>query len=123
MTSMRIYYSGSSYIDCWCTRFDAGNWDITLETFLDSGSRNTLFEHVTPGAVTELMNILGQPYHIDSTFTSSNTLVIEPIDGYGLSSLVEGETIGVKSISDHFISPNYFSVKIEGQIIHSLSDL
>ena len=113
----RVYYSGNNlsyYLDIPITRWDEGNWDLTIETFLESGNRNILFAHLTPGAVGELYNVLGTPCYIDTTYTSSNTLIINPLDGYGLSSLREGRMIAVKNISDDFINPNYFTIKIEG---------
>jgi len=118
MANIRIYYSGNQYptyyVDCWCKRWDEGNWDITIETFLTSSQRNNLFHNLTPGAVSELYNILGTPNYIDTTYNSGNTLIIEPISGYGASSLRERRTIAVKSITDNFINREYFNVKIEG---------
>jgi len=117
--SMRIYYScnnyPSNYIDCWCTRWDESNWDVTIETILHTGARNVLFRNLKPGSVRELMNILGTPYFIDTTYESGNTLIIEPISGYGLSGLRQRRTIGIKSISDTFLNNNLFNVKIEGK--------
>jgi len=114
----RIYYSCNQYpnyyIECPIKRWDEGNWDLVIETFLGSSNRNTLFANVTPGAVRELYNILGTPNFIDTTYTSGNTLIFEPQHGYGLSSLREKRMIGVKSISDTFINPEYFNIKIEG---------
>jgi hypothetical protein len=119
-----FYYSGVTWSDrevrCWNTRFDEGNFDVTIETFVDACDRNFIFGNVTPAAVTELCNILGTPYYIDSTYSNGNTLIFEPISGYGLSSLVQQRKIGVKSISDTFISPNYFGIKIEGYVINEL---
>ena len=116
--SLRIYYSCNSYptnyVECWCSRWDEGNWDVTIETFLGSSNRNNIFANVTPGAVRELYNILGTPNYIDTTYSSGNTLILEPQHGYGLSSLREKRTIGVKNISDTFLNPNYFGCKIEG---------
>jgi len=116
--SMRIYYSCNRYperyIECWCHRWDEGNWDLIIETSLTSGARNALFGNVVPGAYTELYNILGLPHYIDSTFTSSNTLIIEPISGFGLSSVAQKRTIAVKDISDSFLTRNKFLIKLEG---------
>lgn len=101
-------------IKCWNTRWDEGNWDLTVETFLDVGDRNFLFRNVVPGAYRELYNILGTPKYIDTTYSSSNTLILEPISGYGISSLREKRTIAVKNIADTFIVRDKFGVKIEG---------
>lgn len=115
---LRIYYSCNAYpmryVDCFCTRWDEGNWDVTIETFLESANRDALFANVTPGAVRELYNVLGTPKYIDTTYESGNTLIYEPTHGFGLSSLRQKRTIAVKNISDSFIHRNYFNVKIEG---------
>jgi len=117
-TTCRIYYScnnyPNSYIDAPIKRWDEGNWNLTVETFLPSGARDSIFANVTPGAVSELYNILGTPKYIDTTYSSGNTLILEPQGGYGLSSLREKRMIGVKNISDTFINREYFNVKIEG---------
>jgi hypothetical protein len=116
--SCKIYYSGNSYptysIDSSITRWDEGNWDIVIETFLNSSNRGKLFRHVTPGAVRELYNILGTPKYIDTTYSSSNTLIFEPQDGFGLSGVREKRTIAVKTIQDTFLNPDWFGIKIEG---------
>lgn len=116
--SLRIYVSCNNYpndyIDCWCTRWQEGNWDVTIETFMKSGARDHLFDNLVPGAVRESYNILGTPTYKDTTYTSSNTLILEPIHGYGLSSVRERRIIAVKRISDKFINYNYFGIKVEG---------
>lgn len=101
-------------IQCWGTRWDETNDGMTFETFMDACDRNYLMDNVTPKAVRELYNILGTKKFIDTTFTSSNTLIIEPIDGYGISSLVEKKTIGVKNIRTRLINSETYGVKIEG---------
>jgi len=117
--TLRIYYSCNSYpdfyIDCWCTRWDESNWDVIVETFLSSGARNMLFKNVAPGAIRELYNILGRPKYIDTTYSSGNTLILSPLSNYPLSSLVKERKIAVKNISDTFLTPNKFSIKIEGK--------
>jgi len=115
----RIYYFPSSdaynqYFSCPISRWQEDNWNVIIETFLESGNRNSLFANVIPGAVREIYNILGTPKFIDISYSSGNTLIIEPQAGYGISSLRQSRTIGVKNIQDTFLSPNYFSVKIEG---------
>lgn len=117
----RIYYSGNQYptyyIDAPIKRWDEGNWNVVLETFLPSSTRDTLFAHTTPGAVREIYNILGTPKFIDITYNSGNTLILEPQHGYGISSLRQKRTIAVKSISDTFVSRDTFGIKIEGNRI------
>lgn len=117
--NLRIYYSAcaypSEYFECWCKRWDEDNWNITIETFLTSANRDTLFRNVSPGIIRTYNNKLGQVINLDGTFSAStNTLVMEPIYGYGLSSVRTKKEMIVKNISDSFINPNYFNVKIEG---------
>ena len=100
-------------IKCWCSRWDEGNWDLTVETFLDACDRNLLFDSVTPGATRELYNVLGLPKFFDSTYSYKNTLIIEPITGFGISSLRKGREVAVKNISDTFLNKETFGVKIE----------
>jgi len=119
--SLRIYIScnnyPNNYIDCWCTRWDEGNWDLTFETFLGSGARDFLFSNVTPGATSEMYNILGTPHYIDSTYSSGNSIICSPIGGTGLSGLRQQRTIAVKSISDKFINKDMFGIKVEGVLL------
>lgn len=102
-------------IRCWNSRWDEGNWDMTVETFMDPCDRNYLMDNVTPGAVSELYNILGTPKYIDTTWRNRNTLIFEPISDYGLSSLRQRRKIGVRNITDSFITPEVYFLKIEGR--------
>jgi len=114
--ALKIYMpsaGAANFIQCWCTRFDEDNFSIVLETFLTSANRNLLFAHVVPGAYRELYNILGKPKFIDSTYSKENTLWLEPVSSYGLSSVRKSREVVCKNISDTFINPDYFSVKIE----------
>jgi len=101
-------------VRCWNSRWDESNWDVVIETFIDASDRNFIFRNVTPGATRELYNILGTPKYIDTTYTSSNTIIFEPISGYGVSSLRQKRTIAIKNISDTFVNKNTFRIKIEG---------
>jgi len=125
--SMRIYYSGSVYplfyVGCWCKRWDESSYDITVETFLSSSNRNALFSNLVPGAIREFSNELGWTINLDGTYTKSgNTLILEPQSGYGLSSLRSRKMVVVKGISDTFINPNYFNVKLETKWKRTWSD-
>ena len=117
-SNANIYYSCNSYPTYYesipISRWDEGNWDVVIEFFCESGTRNNIFHNLVPGAVTEQYNILGTPTYVDLTYESGNSLIIDPIDGYGLSGLRSRRTIAVKNISDTFINQNYFKVKIEG---------
>jgi len=110
----RIYWSGSEYIDVPCSRWDEDNYTMKFEFFCEGSSqRNTIFDNCVPGAVRELYNILGTPKYIDTTYESRNTFVINPLDGYGLSSLREGRTVAIKSISDSIFGMNHFCVTLD----------
>lgn len=115
--ALKIYMPSSTsqtYIKCWCTRWDEDNYNITLETFLGSANRNLLFSHVVPGGYRELKNILGYPWIMDITYPrNSNTLWLEPQYGYGISSVRCGRSVVCKNISDNFITPDYFHIKLE----------
>ena len=116
----RVYYSGSNltkYFDCAITRWDESNDSLVIETILTSGNRNTLFSHTIPGAVSELYSILGKKKFIDTSYSSSNTIIVSPTSGYGLSSLRQQRIIGVKNIQDTFLVLDKFSVKVEGIIL------
>lgn len=109
--------SGATWTDrsikCYCTSWNEGNWDVSINTFLDPCDRNYLFSNVVPGAKREIANILGTPMNMDTTYTSSNTLILEPISGYGISSLREKRTVVVKSIQDSFLNRYLYEVKID----------
>lgn len=105
-------------IRCWDTRWDEENYNVIIETFIDACDRNYLANRITPAAVTELYNILGVPHFIDLTYSSSNSLIAEPISGFGISGLRERRVIAVKNYTDHFINPETYGIKIEGSIIN-----
>ena len=111
--SVKLIYSGSSYFMFYPTRWDEDNWSVVVETFLSDVHRDLLFANVVPGAVRELYNYLGLPIFIDTTFNSGNTLTIVPISP-SISGLRKTRRIAVKSISDTFINPSTYKVKIEG---------
>lgn len=100
-------------IRCWNSRWDEDNWGVILETFMDACDRNYIFRNVTPGALRELYNILGTPRYIDTTYKSGNTLIFEPLGGYGISSVAQRRVVGVKNISDTFLRWDLYGIKIE----------
>jgi len=118
-TTLRIYYSSLSsphYIECPCVRWDTSDYSITIETILDKTDRNTLFTHITPGAVSELYNILGKPFYVDKTFEGNNTIRLAPISGTSLYEIRSEKIIYVKNYSETDIDPNWLHIKIEGYI-------
>jgi len=119
-----IYYSCNQYpnyhLECNIGRWDENNYDITIETYMVSGVRDTLYRNLRPGAVRELYKVLGKPTFIDSTYCSANSIIISPKGGYNISSIRERRIVAVKSISDTFLTKNFFAVKIEGKILSPL---
>lgn len=115
--TLRIYYSGNQYPtyyeDVPCFRWDEDNWSVTVEFGCTSSQRDTIFSYIVPGAVTEQYNVLGTPYFKDLTYESGNTLIFEPISGYGLSSVRWKRTVAVQNASDTFLNYEYFLVKLE----------
>lgn len=118
-SQLRIYYSSLAsphYIECPCVRWDTSDYTITIETVLNKSDRNTLYNHITPGAVGELYRILGRPYFYDKTWTGNNTLRIVPIAGTRLADIRSEKIIYVKNYSETTLNPNWLSVKIVGYI-------
>ena len=115
--SLRIYVSGAGYpnhyIDCWANRWDYNDYDIIVETFMSSGARDFLFSNIIPGSIREYRNILGKTIQLDGTFESGNTLILEPISGYGLSSLRSRKKVYVHHAKDWFVSPNKFGIRLD----------
>lgn len=67
---VRIYYSSLSaphYIDATCTRLEVANYSVIFETILTKDQRDVLYNHITPGAVATLYQILGKPKYYDAT--------------------------------------------------------
>jgi hypothetical protein len=79
---LSIYYDSEPYtfIDCRCSRWDSDNYQIILETWLKKSDLQLLIDNTTPGAVSELYNVLGKPFHYDKTWTADNTLRIVPVE-------------------------------------------
>lgn len=113
--------NGASWEDrdvrCWGTRWDEGNDRILLTTFINACDRNYLANNVVPGAVRELYNILGTKKFIDTTFSSSNTIIVEPIGDYGISSVRSRKIIAVKNFTTKFIDKDTYSLKIDGIVL------
>ena len=109
-------------IRCWNSGWDENNFDVILETFIDPCDRNYLFNNVKPGVLSDKTMALGWRIVTDITYKSGNSLVYEPIGGYGVSSLRERRVIAIKNISDRFINQDVLGVKIEASRIRKFSD-
>ena len=117
--NIEIYYSCNNYpnnkVNCWCSRWDRDGWNVMIECIMTASQRNNIFNNVVPGAVRELMTILGEPTYIDTTYSSGNTLRVE--SSGSTTNYWDNTTIAVKNISDTFINREKFNVKIEGKIL------
>ena len=116
---MSIYYSSLSSphnFDCWCTRWDQDNYTVTIETFIPKVKLQLLRNHIKPGAVGELYQVLGRPHYYDKTWSGDNTLKIVPKND--LAGMRSTKIIYVKNFSTTHKPGNhgYVNVKIEGYV-------
>jgi len=134
-----IYYTtdiggeNPNYIECWCSRWDASDYSITVETWIKKDDINALRNAIRPGAVGELYSILGKPKFYDKSWTYANTLTFvplqytkkvkdeeweEPFEGSNLKYMRDKRTVYVKNYSEHpIVGPSQFiEIKIEAQI-------
>ena len=118
VANCRIYYSCNAYpnwyVDVPIHRWDCDNWGGVIEFSCTSSQRDDIFHNIIPGAVTEQYNILGTPHFVDISYESGNTLILEPLGGYGLSSNLRNRRIvGVKNANDSFLVRDRFFCKLE----------
>jgi len=109
--------SNYRYINCNCSRWDANNYSLTLETWLNKSQLKTLRNYIIPGATGDLYTILGRPHHYDKTWTADNTIRIIPNDSYGstLDDMRSEKVLFVKNISDTPLegTSGWLNVKLE----------
>ena len=67
-----------NYVAGLCSRWDADNYLVTVETWLNKTQVEALRNNIVPGASKELYNILGSPTFKDITWTDGNTLRLRP---------------------------------------------
>ena len=120
---LAIYYSGSNFIDCKCSRLDTSNYQVTVETWLKKENAETLRENIVPGAVGELYSILGRPMYYDKTWNKRNTVRLLPtpssnyMNGSTLKNMRNETVIYVKNYSEHPIkNTEWIDIKIEGYV-------
>jgi len=97
----------------WCSKWDEDDWSIRLEFIANKPTRDIIIGNITPGAVSELYNILGEPKFIDTTYSSGNTLIIAPVSGTGLAQLREKTKVAVKGYTETMLTPDTFLVKMD----------
>ena len=122
-SDIKIFYSGNSYVEGRTSRFDQQDYSIILEAWLKKADLKLIRNHVMPGAVGELYNILGVPRFYDKTWTGDNTLRIRPNYSSNNSNsnmlyMRPERLIYVKNISDSPVKgpSGWLNIKIEGQI-------
>lgn len=96
----------------WCSRWDEENWSVIIEIIADREARDAIRQHITPGAVAELYNILGEPRYIDTTYSSGNTIWLK--GRRGLFNLRDPTKIAVKNYSEKMLPDGRFLIKLEG---------
>ena len=117
---LTIYYSSLAAphcISCMCTRWDQNDWNITVETFLNKGSSQTLMDNTKPGAVGELYEVLGSKVHYDMTWEGKNTLKLSPNSNADstLSDMRDDTIVYVKNLTTSPVrgAEGWINVKIE----------
>lgn len=78
-----IYYSGSHYIRCWCSRWEQDNYSISLETFMYKDSAQTIINNTIPGSIGEWKIATRGYKYYDSTWKGKNTLHISANNSCG----------------------------------------
>lgn len=112
MNNLRIYYSGSAYFNCPCSRWDVENYSIIVEIILDKDKRDKLYNNIRPGAVKELFRILGRPVYYDTSF-GKNLIKLAPISGTRLYLMHSPQDVYVRSYSETILNSNDYAVKLE----------
>lgn len=87
-----------SGIDCWVSQFSIDKYLVTLGTVLTPSQRSSLRGWIAPGKYEEWDILFTQPYYIDTTYSSSNTLNITT--GGNFNTLWSGNKIVVKSYKE-----------------------
>jgi len=122
---LAIFYNslaGNDFVDCRCSRWDIQNYNVIVETWLNSTDLKSIRDNIRPGAVGELYNILGRPRYYDKTWRGKNTLRLLPTPSSAsmrtsnLKNMRDETLIYVKNITTHPINENWTEIKIEGMI-------
>jgi hypothetical protein len=116
--NINIYVSGSkdaaNKVTAWCNNWEDTKWEVTIELTMSWSDRNILFDNTKPGFVSQRDLGLGQREYVDTTYASGNTLIIDPVSGYGLDNMYDEITIAVRNIEDEPINKDYIVIKIMG---------
>lgn len=122
MVDLRISGCTTTYsdtqFDVWCSRWDKEKWEHIFEFWCTSSQREKIWKSITPGAVTELYNILGEPYFYDTTYTSSNTIKVDTIGDGNLPGMRSGNYFAVKDYREEIIPhTKYFRISISAYVV------
>lgn len=116
---LRIYYSGNSYVQGRCHRFDIQDYNVICEVWLKKSDLVNLQNNIRPSAVKELKRVVYAPKFYDSSWSGKNTLKLKPVNSTGLSKMRGVEKVVYPStISSSPLegSSGWLNVKIESKI-------
>jgi len=111
--TVKIVLPNETVIFAPCAEFDETNYEVILDIELKRADRDQLLSKITPGAISELYNILGEPRFIDTTYSSGNTLWIYPLSGTGLYSLRGPLKVGVRRYTENMVRWDLFKIRLE----------
>ena len=95
-----------------CSRWSRSGFEFTVEIWTNPQGREKIWSSVVPKACDEIYSILGQPTYWDTTFSSGNTLKLEPVAGVGnLSEMRSGNLFTVNDYSEEFVNWETFHIK------------
>lgn len=108
-----------------CSRWDVDNTEHILEFWTDAAGRNKLYRSIKPGAVEELYDILGEKTYVDTTYSSSNTILIKPNPNAVTSSTISSMRftyiglsgqikLGIRDYTEDIPQRESFHIKISG---------
>ena len=116
---MFIYYrldatppGDEEHLNCWCSCWNRNNYELTIETTLNNTERDLLFDNVYPGAVTELFDVLGEKYFVDTTWQDKNSLILQQVSTFHLKEMHRKTKVAVKSISYENLNRWHWRIKI-----------
>jgi hypothetical protein len=120
---LSIFYDNDNYVEGRCSMWNVTDYTLTVDTWLKEESVKILRQHMVPGAVGELYQILGRPTYYDKTWESKNTLILKPIptsqrSRFSNLHLMRSDTvIYPKTFTEHPIeTTDWIEVKIDAYV-------
>lgn len=124
INDLAIFYGAglaTDYIDTKCSRWDVQDYSVIVSTWLKKDDVNTLLDNIRPGAVKEIMKILGKPTFRDISWQGLNTIRLYPtpssqkMNSSTLHRMRRNTIIYPKNITMHPINnSDWIETKIEG---------